>query len=749
MALRAGTAYVDIVPRAAKGFDDALSRDLEPGAKKAGISIGGAIGTAAGALGGALVAAKGVEFLKGAVDAASDLNEATNVTGLIFKDARGEIDSFVKSSANIGLSETKARELTGSIGGLLSNMGLAQGETVEWTKKLTTLGADMGSAFNAEPAEAIEAIGAALRGEAEPIRRFNVVLSDNAMKAEAMRLGLVKAAVDETKVANARVNVEKATAKHAETLKKYGENSLEARDSAAKLAAANDSLDKSLAGSNVELTQTQKTQATLSLITKQTAAVQGDFANTSDGLANRQRILAARMENVKAKIGSGLLPIVTKLGEVFAALFPHVEKLAAKMAPTMARITAAVKGLFDLFVKGDFTGALGKALGVEEDSAIVGHLFKIRDVGLKLAAFFTEKLVPAFRSIADFVRDHLKPILIGLAAVFILISPTAFIAALVAAYFKFEAFRNVVDSVVRFVVTKVVPAFVAAGKWIAGVFSDLVGYVKVIWPQVSEAIGHVLVVVQTVIGAFVGFVKFLWSAWGDDLLKIVGAAFNFVKDTIDNVLQVIRGIIGVVLNVINGDWGKAWDSLKQIAAGIWDQITNVVRFAFGILEGLFGGIADTLTKVWSGAWDGVKAIAHAAWKWIAENVLNPMIEGFNVAIRGINLINPGKDVPSIPLIKVEDEKKSSGTGPRAMAFGGPLAPFRDYIVGEAGRPELVRMGARGGMVLTNAPSLSGASSRGGGLHIDKLEVNGQPQPAETARSTVRELRRLAYLTGHA
>ncbi|MCR8998424.1 hypothetical protein, partial [Brevibacillus laterosporus] len=36
-------------------------------------------------------------------------------------------------------------------------------------------------------------------------------------------------------------------------------------------------------------------------------------------------------------------------------------------------------GLFDLFTKGDFTGALGRAFNIEEDSPIVDKLFRIRD----------------------------------------------------------------------------------------------------------------------------------------------------------------------------------------------------------------------------------------------------------------------------------------------------------------------------------------------------------------------------------
>jgi len=131
---------------------------------------------------------------------ASDLNEAANVTGLVFKEARGEIDKFVKSSASgLGQSERAAREATASFGGLLQNLGLTSQESVKWSMDLTRLASDMGSAFNKAPEEAVRAIGAALRGETEPIRAFNVVLSDAEIRSKAVSLGLASTAAEADK----------------------------------------------------------------------------------------------------------------------------------------------------------------------------------------------------------------------------------------------------------------------------------------------------------------------------------------------------------------------------------------------------------------------------------------------------------------------------------------------------------------------------------------------------------------------
>jgi hypothetical protein len=69
--------------------------------------------------------------------------------------------------------------------------------------------------------------------------------------------------------------------------------------------------------------------AAQALIYKQTSAAQGDFERTSDGLANRTRILTAQLENAKTTIGTALLPIVLELATLFSdKVIPIVQKVA-------------------------------------------------------------------------------------------------------------------------------------------------------------------------------------------------------------------------------------------------------------------------------------------------------------------------------------------------------------------------------------------------------------------------------------
>ena len=114
------------------------------------------------------------------------------------------------------------------------------------------------------------------------------------------------------------------------------------------------------------MTETEKVMARYGLLMEQTAMTQGDFQNTSDGLANTQRILKAEFENVKAEVGTALLPVMTELfmtirdnlpaikeliTEVIRFVPPVIEagisvfKFREQLVPTIVAITSATTAL--------------------------------------------------------------------------------------------------------------------------------------------------------------------------------------------------------------------------------------------------------------------------------------------------------------------------------------------------------------------------------------------------------------------
>lgn len=196
-----------------------------------------------------------VKFGSAAVNAASDFEESTAKIGQIFGDAKESIMDFAEGAAqSLGQSKQDVLDAAGVFGTFGKAAGLAGEDLAGFTTDLTALASDLASFNNTSPEEAITAIGAALRGESEPLRKYGILLDDATLRAEAMSLGIYDG--------------------------------------------------------NGALTAQQKILAANSAIFKQSKDAQGDFLRTSDGLANQQRILKAELENVTIEMGQKLLPVV-------------------------------------------------------------------------------------------------------------------------------------------------------------------------------------------------------------------------------------------------------------------------------------------------------------------------------------------------------------------------------------------------------------------------------------------------------
>ena len=187
-----------------------------------------------------------------AIKAASDFQEATSKVNVVFGRASKTIKDFANNAArDLGQSKQSVLDAAGAFGTFGKAAGLAGDDLATFTTDFVTLSTDLASFNNTSPEEAVLAIGAALRGESEPLRRYGVLLNDAVLRQEAMTLGIYN-----------------------------GKGALTAQ---------------------------QKVLAAQSAIYKQTGDAQGDFMRTSDGLANSQRTLKATFDDIQVAIGNAFL----------------------------------------------------------------------------------------------------------------------------------------------------------------------------------------------------------------------------------------------------------------------------------------------------------------------------------------------------------------------------------------------------------------------------------------------------------
>lgn len=242
----------------------------------------------------ALVAGRELlDFLNDSAQAASSLAEQISGTDVVF----GQFQTGVQEAAgtadvSMGLAEDQFLSTANSLGALLTAMGVTREEASRLGPEIIQRAADVASLRDVAggTAEVLEAFQSGIVGEAEPLRRFGVVINEAAVQAKAMQLGLGDA--------------------------------------------------------TGELTEQEKVLARLELIMEGTTIAQGNFALTSDGLANSQRILSAEWRNAQIEIGNALLPTVLSLvGVAREELIPTIERLGVTLVPLLARAFEAASPL--------------------------------------------------------------------------------------------------------------------------------------------------------------------------------------------------------------------------------------------------------------------------------------------------------------------------------------------------------------------------------------------------------------------
>lgn len=190
-----------------------------------------------------------------AVQAASNLEESVNAVNTTFGESSDEIAKLTEASAdNYGMSERAFNNMSVALSGFATQIAGDGGNIGGVIDDMATRIADFASVHNLTTEDAMVKFQSALAGETEAMRRYGIDVSAATTKLHAYETGI--------------------------------------------------------ADVGSELTEAEKVQARYSLLMQETEQWAGDFADTSESLANQQRRLAAEVENAQAKIGAALVPVV-------------------------------------------------------------------------------------------------------------------------------------------------------------------------------------------------------------------------------------------------------------------------------------------------------------------------------------------------------------------------------------------------------------------------------------------------------
>jgi hypothetical protein len=300
--------------------------------------IAGTVGKAGMlAIGAASVgAAIGIKKL---IDAGSDMNETVNKSNVIFGKSAKSVQEWSTTMAEAGgISEQAALDAASMFGTFGKAAGVGQKQLDKWSESLVQASSDLASFHNVDPTQALEDIRSGLAGEVEPLRKYGILLNDATLRQQALKMGLVSTTKDALSPQN------KMLAAHA-------------------------------------------------LILKDLGPATGDFARTSEGLANQQRILKAELQNVVTELGTALLPIVVAVAKV----------AIPALIGTIHGLSRAFKGAIEWVNKiADHFGVLGGK------SATAGG--KIHAAFAAVVGFFQSNVMPIVNRLRGVFADAMAAI---------------------------------------------------------------------------------------------------------------------------------------------------------------------------------------------------------------------------------------------------------------------------------------------------------------------------------------------------
>lgn len=464
------------------------------------------------------------------VEAAVNLGESVNAVERIFGDAASEMLDFSRTSANsIGLSQAAFNQAIVPLGAMLSNAGLEMDAVADATVDLTERAADMASVFNTDVDQALAAITAGLRGETDPLEQFGVSINAAAVEARALA-------------------------------------------DSGKAAAA-------------DLTSMELASARVALILEQTDSVAGDFAETSDELANSTRIAKAEMEDQRAEIGDRLIPIQQEWV----------------------------------------------------------------NLQLEASRFLTERLIPALDRAAEWYREHIAPAIEAVRDATsewldeqggvegIMARARDALSPVVDGFEEFKAsLRGAIDNIT--------PIVEEHGPELVRMFEEEWPAIEEALTTVIEAVGAGLELLGQIIETATVVMEEIWDAWGDEIIDITEGTWEAVNAATLGALENIVNLLRFFTALFAGDWKGMGDALLQmtitnsemtiaIFLGLWQAVSGIVQgLARAVVVGMrpitstvinvrraYNEAMMGLTRATNAAGAGIAAGAA----WIAEAAIRP------------------------------------------------------------------------------------------------------------------------------
>jgi len=485
-----------------------------------------------------------------------------------------------------------------------------------------------------------------------------------------------------------------------------------------------------------------------------------------NGLMEKQsQSLSGMASTLKDTVGMGLSQAFQPAIPFLKILLTDTNTLIGRALPGITtgvgKVTAGLQGLYEIFAHSNYDGILSRTLGIEEDSAIVDKLFRIREAAVAAFTYLSTtaknidwatvwaKLAGAI----DWASNAFRGVKTALAGV-----NFASISAELQSFGQAAGDSSVWADSLRIGATLLGTAL--------GFLSDHAGTIIKWMPAIVAGFAAWKIAQQALLVIEIARIPLLAAqVAGTFATAAATTAYALANVYAANALLAMNGITrdclilrlkdAIVANAQAAATIAVSVASKVAAAGQWlwnaAMTANPIGLVIAAIALLVGGVilAYQKSETFRGIVDGLWGALKVAGAWIRDSlwpiIQNVLVTGIDNAKRNFDNIKAsvGGFVDKIKdawnwVKKLGDQLKDSAIGQAlgavggavgsvfggGRATGGPVSAGTTYLVGEQG-PELYTA-SRSGSIINHETLAAAADTSGYGLLAEDVASMGRP-----------------------